>query len=239
MSSSRDGLLRSSELRRSSARNIVKSASVVASAATTPAASGDVVARVLGYSMGAGSLLLYSPIILKLLDQKRADGFSHETWIFTLIGLTAGVLYPFKKGFPISTYVEILILSIQSFGILGLVCSYKDMFREYVLGMGVYLAVVAALFKFTLTPSVLNSLQWVSMLVCNYAAIPQIMLTHRTQKASWSPITSLMSMVGNSVRVFTTLQLTGDKLVLGGNLMGLVCNVTLLVQSYLYRHNKD
>ena len=77
------------------------------------------------------------------------------------------------------------------------------------------------------------------MIVCNYACIPQIMLTFRTKQASWSPITAIMSMVGNIVRVFTTIQLTGDKLVLGGNLVGLVNNLTLLAQCLIYREKKE
>ena len=105
--------------------------------------------------------------------------------------------------------------------------------------MGVYLATTISLLAFDLPATFLGLLQWIAILVCNYAQIPQILLTYRTKKASWSPITAIMSMVGNTVRVFTTLQLTGDKLVLSGNLMGLLCNLTLLTQCWLYRGSKD
>lgn len=231
--------IKSRRVRAASIKSVAKSTIAAAGGAGAVANGGDMVAKILGYMMGAGSLLLYSPIILKLLNTKKADGFSHETWMFNLIGLTAAVIYPFKKGFPVSTYVEILILCVQSFGILGLLCSYKDLFGEYTVGMGIYLAVTLSLLKFNLPATALGLLQWVAILVCNYAQIPQIMLTFRTKRASWSPITAIMSMVGNTVRVFTTLQLTGDKLVLSGNLMGLVCNITLLTQCWLYRNNKE
>ena len=85
-------------------RSVAKSSIVAAGGVGTVTNSGDFVAKILGYTMGAGSLMLYSPIILKLLNTKKADGFSHETWMFNLIGLTAAVIYPFKKGFPTSTY---------------------------------------------------------------------------------------------------------------------------------------
>ena len=217
-------------------------APVIAKAAVTSsvaAASGDAVAKVLGYLMGAGSLLLYSPIILKLLNTKHADGFSELTWLFNLVGLSAAVLYPYKKGFPLSTYVELLNLAIQSSAILGLVCSFKGLFDAYLAGMAIYLAVMTCLLKFTLPPQFLSAVQVVALIVCNYACIPQIMLTFRTKQASWSPITAIMSMVGNIVRVFTTIQLTGDKLVLGGNLVGLVNNLTLLAQCLIYREKKE
>ena len=236
------GALKSQRLRSDSIQTLAKSVIVASKSGgvgTASASSGDVVAKILGYTMGAGSLMLYSPIILKLLNTKRADGFSHETWIFNLVGLTAAVIYPFKKGFPLSTYVEILILCVQSFGILGLLCSYKGLLGEYMVGMGVYLATAISLLAIDLPTSILGLLQWVAILVCNYAQIPQILLTYRTKRASWSPITAIMSMVGNTVRVFTTLQLTGDKLVLSGNLVGLLCNITLLTQCWLYRNNKE
>lgn len=236
------GALKSQRLRTDSIQTLAKSVIVASKSGgvgTASASSGDVVAKILGYTMGAGSLMLYSPIILKLLNTKRADGFSHETWIFNLVGLTAAVIYPFKKGFPLSTYVEILILCVQSFGILGLLCSYKGLLGEYMVGMGVYLATAISLLAIDIPTSILGLLQWVAILVCNYAQIPQILLTYRTKRASWSPITAIMSMVGNTVRVFTTLQLTGDKLVLSGNLVGLLCNITLLTQCWIYRNNKE
>ena len=86
---------------------------------------------------------------------------------------------------------------------------------------------------------ILSAIQIVALVVCNYACIPQIMLTFRTKRASWSPVTAVMSMTGNIVRVFTTLQLTGDKLMLGGNLVGLVNNLVLLTQCLMYRENKN
>ena len=147
--------------------------------------------------------------------------------------------YPFKKGFPTSTYIELLILCVQSVGVLGLVCSYKGLLGEYVVGMGLYLMTAVLLLKLNLSAALLAFVQWVSIIVCNYAQIPQIALTYRTKRAAWSPITAIMSMIGNIVRVFTTLQLTGDRLVLSGNLTGLACNVALLIQCWLYRNNKD
>ena len=196
-------------------------------------------AKTLGYLMGAGSLLLYSPIILKLLNTKQADGFSELTWVFNLVGLSAAVLYPFKRGFPLSTYIELLNLTVQSFAILGIVCTYKGLLDMYLAGSVIYLASMICLLKFTLPHQILSAIQIVALVVCNYACIPQIMLTFRTKRASWSPVTAVMSMTGNIVRVFTTLQLTGDKLILGGNLVGLVNNLVLLTQCLMYRENKN
>jgi PQ loop repeat len=99
-------------------------AAVVATAATpvaavAPSTVGTVVAKFLGYVIGAGSLAVYLPIVISLLNKKSADGFSVATWVFNLMGITLAVIYPLKKGFPMSTFVELVLLVIQSTGILG------------------------------------------------------------------------------------------------------------------------
>lgn len=92
-----------------------------AAAATTAAPStvGTIVAKALGYVIGVGSLAVYLPIVFSLLKKKSADGFSVATWVFNLMGITLAVIYPLKKGFPVSTFVELLLLVFQSTGILG------------------------------------------------------------------------------------------------------------------------
>jgi hypothetical protein len=44
-----------------------------------------------------------------------------------------------------------------------------------------------------------------------------------------------MSMAGNLIRIFTTMQLTQDLLVMSGNLLGLLTNAILLFQIWIYR----
>jgi hypothetical protein len=80
---------------------------------------GNIVAKALGYVIGVGSLAVYLPIVISLFQKKSADGFSAATWMYNLIGITLAVVYPLKKGFPTSTYVELLLLVAQTTGILG------------------------------------------------------------------------------------------------------------------------
>lgn len=81
-------------------------------------------------------------------------------------------------------------------------------------------------------------MQLLAIVICNYANIPQILLTFKTKKAKWSWITASMSMAGNFIRILTTMQLTQDMLIMSGNLLGLVTNAILLFQVWLYRTNK-
>jgi len=220
-------------------KNKKKDAALKVASAAASYKAGDILAKFLGYAMGVGSMMVYTPIVLNLVKTKDASGYSAATWVFNLLGLTAAIVYPFKKGFPVSTYIEILILTVQSAGILGLVCYYQNLLKEFALGMVAFAIATSLLFLSPLlTPKILNAMQIVAILVCNYANIPQILLTFREKKASWSSITAAMSMGGNLIRIFTTLQLTQDMLVLSGNALGFTTNAILLFQVFYYGKNR-
>lgn len=220
-------------------KHVATSAPKVA-AGVAASSLNDVIAKVFGYLLGAGSMLVYTPIILNLLKTKNSEGYSVATWVYNLLGLAVALIYPFKKAFPLSTYIEILILTIQSAGILGLVCKYQNLLNEYALGMAAFSAATAAVvFSPAIPPKLLQSLQLLAIVVCNYANIPQILLTFKTKKASWSWITASMSMAGNIIRIFTTMQLTQDLLVMSGNLLGVLTNAILLFQVFYYQSPKN
>jgi uncharacterized protein with PQ loop repeat len=73
----------------------------------------DIAAKIIGYIMGIGSMLLYSPIIITLLQTKNSDGFSISTWVFNVFGTMLAISYPVKRKFPISTYVELITVLLQ------------------------------------------------------------------------------------------------------------------------------
>ncbi len=67
----------------------------------------DVAARALGYCIGAGSTILFAPIVYTLATQKSADGLSLSTFTLSLCGYSCSAAYNYKKGHALSTYVEI------------------------------------------------------------------------------------------------------------------------------------
>lgn len=192
-------------------------------------------ANFLGYAIGIGSLSLYSPIIYTILSRKSAEGFAVQTWVFNLIGLSFAAAYPYQKGYTFSTYAELLILSIQSVGILGLVCYFKGLMTQYLIGMSIY-AVAAFYAIFRKVPTTLmNGLQGASTLSSNYANIPQIVLSATTKSCSWSPFTAGCGMLGNLIRIFTTMNLAGgDKLIIAGYILGATTNGMLFALGLMY-----
>ena len=217
------------------AKATLTKASKTAALGVATVSTKDIVAKALGFVLGFGALAVYLPIIINLIKAKSADGYSVETWVYNLIGLTIACLYPFKKGFGVSTYIEVLAIAIQSAGILGLICFYQKKFQEYLIGMAAFVASCTFICVNKVPTNLLNWMQVAAIIVCNYANIPQIVLTFQTKKATWSWITSAMSMAGNLIRVFTTIQLTQDKLVLSGNTLGFLTNLILFLQVFIYK----
>lgn len=195
-----------------------------------------ILAKSLGYVMAVGAMVIYTPILIKISKQGSAAGFSVSTWIFNIIGLSLSIAYPMKKGFPFSTYMELVGACCQSIGILGLLCHYTGRFSEYLLGVaGLMTSFIILNWLPNVSQSYLNLIQIAAAVTANYANVPQILLTFQTRKATWSWISATMSLAGCLIRVFTTLQLTKDKLVLFGYILGVITNSILLLQIYFFR----
>lgn len=198
-----------------------------------------VVAKGLGYSLGAGAMAMYTPILFNLITSKDSSGFALSTWIMNVIGTLLAIAYPIKRGFPFSTYVELSAILLQLISILAISCYYR--------GLSIAFSAIAvpsiALFAwFVNNPStseaVIKSLQISSIAVCTAATLPQILLTFQHRQASWSWLTALLSTTGCLARIYTTLQLTGDRTALVGYALGAVMNGILLGQVLWYNHLK-
>ena len=83
------------------------------------------VARGLGYLVGAGSLLLYTPIAIRVYRQQDASGLTLSTWWLKLASYTCTIVYSLANHYPISTYVETVIISGEALIILALVAFYQ------------------------------------------------------------------------------------------------------------------
>ena len=215
-------------------RRLQQPIEMIASAGPVPVAPVQIVAKVLGYIMGIGSMTVYTPILLKLAQTKDTAGLSVQTWIFNVIGLSLAASYPYQRGFPISSYIELIILSIQSFIILGTICIMNKDFTQFLQGLLPLSAFIGAITCFKFPSNILQSVQIISALICNYANIPQIYLSYTTKKSGWSRTTAAMSVGGNLIRVYTTIKLTKDPFFLFGFLLGAITNGILLYQTFIY-----
>ena len=198
--------------------------------------SQKLVARCLGYLIGAGSVLLYAPIIYEVVSRGRADGLSLSTFALSLTGYAGTACYNYKKRFPISTYVESIALVAQSLVLCVLVGVLQGVAPATVAAAAAtFGACVAAVAALDTPPAFLAALQCSATAVAIVSLLPQILMNFRNASAGqWSVITAGLSVCGNGIRAFTTLTLTKDRLLLFGFLLGLVVNSTLLGQVLVY-----
>ena len=104
----------------------------------------------------------------------------------------------------------------------------------FAVGSGVYACLCAAFLR-GLPAWALSALQLTATISVTGALIPQLLLNARRRSSGgWSPLTAGLSAAGNAVRIFTTLQLTQDPLLLGGFVAGFAVNAALLAQIYVY-----
>lgn len=74
----------------------------------------SVIAQGLGYVIGAGSLLLYTPIAIRVCRQRDASGLTLSTWWLKLISYTCSDVYSFANGYLVSTCVA-LVAALHTF----------------------------------------------------------------------------------------------------------------------------
>jgi len=197
------------------------------------------IAQGLGYLVGTGAVLLYTPIAVRIVRQESADGLTLSTWWLKLVSYTCSILYNFDKGYPLSSYAETAVLGIESVTILVLVSYYQQkLFNAQFLGLvAVFVTAVGVALNDQITPPEVLALGQAGSAVINvFALVPQFALNARTKTAGdYSPITASLATVGCTIRLFTTTQLANsDPLLLGSFGLAFLLNGSLLLQILYY-----
>lgn len=157
---------------------------------------------------------------------------SISTFVLSLLGYSCSMAYSRQKGFPISTYVETCLLCAQCC-VMTVACAVLQRRSPWLLAVSaVVYATGMRYLMFDAPPRrLLAALQAAATTLMTVSLLPQIAMNFKTRSGGqWSAITATLSVVGNAIRIFTTLQLTKDKLLLGGFLLGWLLNSTLLWQ---------
>jgi len=194
------------------------------------------IAQGLGYLVGSGSLLLYTPIAIRIVRQGSADGLTLSTWWLKLIHYTCSILYSTAQGYPLSTFLETVIIAAEATTILGLVAYYqRSLDAKFLASIIIFVVTVAVVLR-EAPLEVLAVGQTSSALLNVVALLPQFALNAKTQTAGdYSPVTASLATVGCTIRLFTTYQLTGsDPLLLGSYGLAFVLNGSLLLQILYY-----
>jgi len=197
-------------------------------------------AEALGYLLGAASLLLYTPIAVRILRKRSAEGLAVSTWWLKLTSYTCTDVYNIKNSFPIAAFSETIVITFEAVAILGLVTYFQKRIDRSTL--------LLAFSYFILTSWALGSpsnvfpwgppdewigLALISSTVLNTGALlPQLRQNwERQSSGGYSPVTASLAAAGCAIRLFTTMELAnGDPLLLFSYGSAMLLNLSVLFQ---------
>jgi len=197
-----------------------------------PALDPEALAGALGYVVGAGSLALYTPIVLRVLRSGDASGLTLSTWWLKLTSYTCSDVYSFANGYPITTYLETLVITAEAALVLAVVGAYQRKI-DAAFALSAVALVAACVWALTEAPPAAIDLAQASATVLNTGALlPQLAQNgRRCEPGGYSPLTAALACAGCTIRLFTTVELAGsDPLLLAGFGFGLALNAALLAQ---------
>lgn len=212
-------------------------AGTASAAAVTTAGSlnfSKVLAVVLGYCVMAGSLFRSVPQIIKVIKHNSTEGLSLVSYLVELCCYSVVIAYNMSQGYGFNTYGEVVACWIQDIILIALV--FKDRRTPpwlVVLSAAAFTAGCSFLMSPACPHQLLSTMQASNIAIMALGSrLPQIILNMRRGNAGMLSVTTcLLNVAGNAARIFTTIVLTGDLLMLGGACSQGCLNTILLYQS--------
>lgn len=166
---------------------------------------------------------------------RSVDGLSLTSFVSEVAAYTISVAYNLRFQYAFSTWGDTLMTMGQHLVIIGLIFHYNTSIKKG-LKAGMILAFVAScifLFSGACSTGTLKALQASCMaLLALGGRLPQIILNvRRGNSGELSIMSTGLSAAGNLARVFTTITLVGDPIILATATSQLVLNTILLYQT--------
>lgn len=189
----------------------------------------------LGYGIILGSILVKVPQIAKILANQSAKGINLFAVFFEITAITLNLSYSFVKGFPFSAWGDASFLAIQTAIIACLVLFYNRALIHVLLFSVVYLAVCYVLMGGLTPVEVLWSLQALNIPILVVGKLSQAWTNYRNgNTGQLSAITCFLLFFGSLARIFTSIQETGDSMLIFTYCVSTVSNGVIVAQLLWY-----
>ncbi|CAL1542883.1 unnamed protein product [Lymnaea stagnalis] len=193
------------------------------------------ISKCLGYGIICGSCIVKVPQILKIFKAKSGDGISLTSVTLELVAISASWAYGRGKNFPFSSYGEALFLAIQTTMIAFLVLYYSGQTTKGITYVSTYVACMAFLLSPQAPGSLLALLQGGNMILVSVSKLIQAVANYRNSSTGQlSVITVYMLFLGSVARIFTSVQETGDSMVIATFCLSSVFNGIIAAQFIYY-----
>lgn len=194
----------------------------------------------LGIGIIAGSVLVKVPQIMKILNSKSAAGLSIVSIMLDLMAITFHMSYSFVSGFPFSAWGDGTFLAIQTAAIAALVFLYGHRSS----GKSLVFIIVYAIFVYVLmggiTPAkFLWTAQGFNVPILLTGKLSQAVTNYKNgSTGQLSAVTCLMLFFGSLARIFTSVQETGDSMMIITYCVSTFANAVIVTQ-LMYYWNKS
>ncbi|XP_049800631.1 mannose-P-dolichol utilization defect 1 protein homolog isoform X2 [Schistocerca nitens] len=169
------------------------------------------ISKALGLVIIAGSVMVKVPQITKILNAKSAEGISFASVLLELSAITSSASYSFTRGFPFSAWGEGLFLALQTAAIAALVLHFGRSAAHGAAFAALYSVFVYSLTSGIVPPDFLWNLQALNVPIIVTGKMLQVIANYRnggTGQLSFA--TGCMLFFGSLARIFTSIQETGD-----------------------------
>lgn len=191
--------------------------------------------KVLGLGIILGSITVKVPQILKLLKNKSGEGINIYSVSLDLTAITIYMSYSFVMGFPFSSWGDTSFLAIQTIAIAVLVLYYSEAIAQSVIYLILYI-IICFLMMSGVTPlSWLWTLQTCNIPIVVSGKLIQAYTNYKNgHTGQLSAVTLFMLFFGSAARIFTSIQETGDLVVILTYIASTLANFVLVIQMIAY-----
>ncbi|ETN75243.1 hypothetical protein RB195_021389 [Necator americanus] len=194
-----------------------------------------VLSRVLGLGITAGSILLFVPQIIKIFNAKNAKGISLLSQLLALVAAAGTASYSFNKGFVFSQWGDSFFVAVQLMIIVMQILYYSDASAYAFAFFAFCWAFVFAVIGNYLPSEFLTLIQALGIPIAVASKTIQAWQNYKDQSTGQLSLVSVsLQLAGTIARVFTSVQDTGDNLLIFSFAIAAVLNAVLFVQFFLY-----
>lgn len=191
--------------------------------------------KCLGLGIIAGSILVKVPQIVKILKNKSAQGISLLATCLELTAIIASVSYNFVNGYPFSSYGDNFFLLLQTATIAALIQHYGGSSQQAVLFLGSIVGVLSVLCSGQVPTNVLWGLQACNIPIVFCGKMLQALANYRQgSTGQLSAVTLTLLTAGSAARIFTSIQETGDSVIIATYCVATFANAVIFSQLMWY-----
>lgn len=200
-----------------------------------PTCPKAVLSRGLGFAITLGSILLFVPQILKIQAARSAQGISAASQLLALVGAIGTASYSYRSGFVFSGWGDSFFVAVQLVIIILQIFLFSGQTMLSVGFLGIVSAVAYGVVSKSIPMQTLTAVQTAGIPIVVVSKLLQISQNYRAQSTGQlSLISVFLQFAGTLARVFTSVQDTGDMLLIVSYSTAAVLNGLIFAQFFMY-----